>query len=106
MYGRRFEKARSMLELAARLARRGDSSLSTRYWVSAVQAQEFAGLGKLESCQRALDAAEQVQELTDDVSNGGWLRFDGSRLAVERGSCYVQLRRFDLAEIALSDALR
>jgi hypothetical protein len=106
MYERYFEKAESMLELAARLVRRGDRSLSTRYWISAVQAQVFAGLGKLDACQRALDVAEQVQELVGDVSNGGWLRFDGSRLAEERGSCYVQLRRLDLAEIALSDALR
>lgn len=50
--------------------------------------------------------ADQVQELTGDVSNGGWLRFDSSRLAEERGSCYVQLRRPDLAEITLGDALR
>lgn len=106
MYERHFKKAESMLEVAARLARRGDKSLSTRYWVSAVQAQVFAGLGKLDSCQRALDVAEQVQGLAGDVSNGGWLRFDGSRLAEERGSCYVQLQRLDLAELTLSDALR
>jgi tetratricopeptide (TPR) repeat protein len=106
MYERRFERAASMLELAAHLARRGDRSLSTRYWVCAVQAQVFAGLGKLDSCQRALDTAEEVQELTGNVSNGGWLRFDGSRLAEERGSCYVQLRRTDLAENSLRDALR
>lgn len=106
MYERRFEKAESMLELAARLARKGDKSLSTRYWVCAVQAQVFAGLGKLDSCQRALDTAEQVQKLVGDVNNGGWLRFDGSRLAEERGSCYVQLRRTDLAETTLNDALR
>jgi DNA-binding XRE family transcriptional regulator len=105
IYERRFEKAESILELAARLARRGDKSLPTRYWVSAVQAQAFAGLGKLDACRRALDVAEQVQGLAGDVSNGGWLRFDGSRLAEERGSCYVQLRRPDLAELTLSDAL-
>jgi hypothetical protein len=105
MYERRFDKASSMLELAARLARRGDESLSTRYWVSAVQAQVFAGLGKLAACQRALDAAERVRELSGDASNGGWLRFDGSRLAEERGACYVQLRRPDLAETTLGDTL-
>jgi transcriptional regulator with XRE-family HTH domain len=104
MYERRFDKAASMLELAARFARRGDGALSTRYWVSSVQAQAFAGLGKLAACQRALDAAEQVRELSGDASNGGWLRFDGSRLAEERGACYVQLRRSDLAENALGDA--
>lgn len=106
MYERRFDKAAPMLELAARLARRGDGALSTRYWISSVQAQAFAGLGQLAACQRALDAAEQVRELSDDASNGGWLRFDGSRLAEERGACYVQLRRPDLAESALGDALR
>lgn len=36
----------------------------------------------------------------------GWLRFDGSRLADERGTCYVTLGRPDLAEAALTDALR
>ncbi|MGH3972437.1 MAG: helix-turn-helix domain-containing protein, partial [Pseudonocardiaceae bacterium] len=106
MYERRFDKAAPMLELAARLAQRGDRTLSTRYWVSSVQAQAFAGLGKLSACQRALDAAEQVRELSGDASNGGWLRFDGSRLAEERGACYVQLRRPDLAETVLTDALR
>lgn len=106
MYDHRFDKAAPMLELAARLARRGDGALSTRYWVFSVQAQALAGLGQLAACQRALDAAEQVHELSDDSSNGGWLRFDGSRLAEERGGCYVQLRCLDLAEIALSDALR
>jgi transcriptional regulator with XRE-family HTH domain len=105
MYERRFDKAAPMLELAARLARRGDESLSTRYWVSAVQAHVFAGLGKLAACQRALDAAEGVRELSGDASNGGWLRFDGSRLAEERGACYVQLRRPDLAEATLGDTL-
>ena len=105
MYERRYDKAVPMLELAARLAQRGDESLSTRYWVSAVQAQAFAGLGKLAACQQALDAAEQVCTLSGDVSNGGWLRFDGARLAEERGACYVQLRRPDLAEEVLGDVL-
>jgi tetratricopeptide (TPR) repeat protein len=106
MYEQHFDKAAPMLELAARLARRGDGALSTRYWVSSVQAQAFAGLGELAACQRALDVAEQVRELSDDASNGGWLRFNSSRLAEERGACYVQLRRPDLAERALGDALR
>ena len=66
----------------------------------------FAGLGELVACQRALDAAGQVRALSGDMSNGGWLRFDGSRLAEERGACYVQLRRPALAEAALGDASR
>lgn len=104
LYERQFAKAAPMLELAAGLARRGDGSLSTRYWVSAVQAETFAGLGDLDACQRALDQADRVHQL-GQIHNGGWLRFDGSRLAEERGTCYVALQRPDLAEAALSDAL-
>ncbi|MGH3771883.1 MAG: helix-turn-helix domain-containing protein [Pseudonocardiaceae bacterium] len=106
MYEQRYDKAAPMLELAAHLARRGDPSLSTRYWVSAVQAQAFAGLGELAACQRALDAAEQVCTLSGNVSNGGWLRFDGFRLAEERGACYAQLQRLNLAEEILGDVVR
>jgi len=105
LYERRFDKATPLLDLADGLARNGDQALATRHWVAAVQAQAFAGLGRLSECQRALEAAGQVHELSGSYHNGGWLRFDGSRLAEERGACYVQLRRFDLAESALTDAL-
>lgn len=105
VYDRQFTDAAPMLDLAADLARRGDPALSTRYWVAAVQAETFAGLGDLDRCQRALDTAEQVRELTGTMHNGGWLRFDGSRLAEERGTCYVTLGRSDLAESTLTNAL-
>lgn len=105
VYERQFTQAASMLELAAALARRGDPVLSTRHWVAAVQAETFAGLGDLGACQRALDTAAAVQDLPGPVHNGGWLRFDGSRLAEERGTCYVSLGRADLAEAALTEAL-
>jgi tetratricopeptide (TPR) repeat protein len=101
IYEQQFGKAMPMLELAARLAHRGDDALSTRQWVSAVQAQAFAGLGELVGCERALDSAE----LDGQGHNGGWLRFDDSRIAEERGACFVRLRRPDLAEPALIDAL-
>jgi transcriptional regulator with XRE-family HTH domain len=106
VYDRKFSDAVPMLDLAAALARRGDSSLSTRHWVAAVQAEAYAGLGDLNACQRALDTAEQVQSLPGMVHNGGWLRFDGARLAEERGTCYATLGRVDLAETALADALQ
>ncbi|MGQ0841771.1 helix-turn-helix domain-containing protein [Actinokineospora sp.] len=105
VYEHRFAEAAPLLELAADLAHRGDPALSTRYWVAAVQAETFAGLGALDACRRALDTAADVQQLTGEVHNGGWLRFDGSRLAEERGTCYVTLGRADLAEAALADAL-
>jgi transcriptional regulator with XRE-family HTH domain len=106
VYERRFDKAVPVLQLAAGLAGRGDDTLSTRHWVNAVRAQALAGLDDVDGCQQALDSAEEVHGLNGDVQNGGWLRFDGSRLAEERGTCYVELRRPDLAEASLSDALR
>lgn len=105
VYERQFAEAASLLELAGTFARRGDPHLATRYWVAAVQAETFAGLGDLDACQRALDTAAEVQHLPDPAHNGGWLRFDGSRLAEERGTCYVTLGRHDLAEAALVDVL-
>ena len=105
VYERRFDEAAPLLELAANLARRGDPALSTRQWIAAVQAETYAGLGDLDACQRALDSAAEVQHLRGPVHNGGWLRFDGSRLSEERGTCYVTLGRYDLAEAALTDAL-
>lgn len=94
-----------MLELAARLARRGDTELSARYWVSSVQAQAHAGLGQADACFRALDQASRVLAMRGSVHTGGWLRFDGSRLSEERGGCYVELGQPDRAETSLSDAL-
>ncbi|MEV5710539.1 helix-turn-helix domain-containing protein [Actinoallomurus sp. NPDC052274] len=105
MYERRFEDVMPILEGAARVARRGDGQLSTRHWVAAVQAEAYAGLGDLDACQRALDEAEQVKALTGSVMPGGWLRFDDSRLAEERGTCYATLGRADLASEALIKAL-
>jgi tetratricopeptide (TPR) repeat protein len=100
-----YKDASSALTAAEGIALRGDGSLSTRYWVASVQAQAHAGMGNLLECERALDRAEQVSELPASASNGGWLRFNGSRLAEERGARYVQLGRLELAEEALKSAL-
>lgn len=105
MYEHQFDKAVPMLELAGHLADRGDQRLSTRHWVSSVQAQAFAGLGDFSACEQALGKAARVQNLRGNVHNGGWLRFDRSRLLEEQGACYVALKRPDLAEAALVDAL-
>lgn len=105
VYERQFRRVLPMLDLADNLARRGDSSRSTRHWVQAVKAQALAGLGDLGECRRAIESAEQVKHLTGVIHNGGWLRFDGARLAEERGACYVELSRPDLAAPALLEAL-
>ncbi|MFH8684446.1 helix-turn-helix domain-containing protein [Streptomyces lydicus] len=102
----RYRQAAQMLGCAERLADRGDSQLSTRHWVASVQAEAYAGLGDLGACEQAMDRAEAVRDLTADSVNGGWLRFDGARLAEERGSRYVRLGRLDLAEKTLKAALQ
>lgn len=105
MYDQQYAQADSILSAAARVAQHGDGQLSTRYWIAAVQAQASAGRGDLNSCQHALDAAGKVRDLTGSVNPGGWLRFDGSHLAEERGTCYLALGRADMAETALTEAL-
>jgi transcriptional regulator with XRE-family HTH domain len=107
VYEKRFAEAAETLDVARKVAARGDSSLSTRYWVASVEAEAeaYAGLRDLAACERALDEAQGVTDLTGTIHNGGWLRFDGSRLAEERGARYVQLGRLDLAEAALTSAL-
>jgi hypothetical protein len=77
MNERQFSDAVPLLEAAEHVAQFGDGQLSTRYWVAAVQAEAFAGVGDFDACRRSLDIAEQVQSLTGVVHNGGWLRFDG-----------------------------
>jgi transcriptional regulator with XRE-family HTH domain len=105
LYAHRASAGQPLLAAAHRLARRGDSALSTRHWVAAVQAEAYAAVGDIEACTRALDEAEKVHDLDSRSGNGGWLRFDGSRLFEERGACYLQLGRPDLAEDALAAAL-
>ncbi|MFI1362076.1 helix-turn-helix transcriptional regulator [Streptomyces griseochromogenes] len=105
LYADRAASAAPLLSAASNIARRGDSTLSTRYWVSAVQAEVHAALGDVDACSRALDTAEEVHTLDGQLHHGGWLRFDGSRLCEERGACYVTLGRPDLAEEALASAL-
>jgi tetratricopeptide (TPR) repeat protein len=105
IYERSFTKTVPVLDAASRVAAKGDSQLSTRHWVAAVQAEVFAELGDLDACNKALDTAETVQGLTGQIQNGGWLRFDGSRMDEQRGACYTRLGRYDLAETALTNAL-
>ncbi|MER6912541.1 helix-turn-helix domain-containing protein [Streptomyces sp. NPDC000594] len=105
LYARRAPAALPLLAAASRVARRGDSALATRHWVAAVQAEAYATMGDFDACVRALAEAEEVHTLDGDCHNGGWLRFDGSRLPEERGACYLRLGRPDLAEDALTSAL-
>ncbi|HEV3158089.1 MAG TPA: hypothetical protein VGZ00_12155 [Candidatus Baltobacteraceae bacterium] len=104
IFERQFHEALAVLEFAEQLAQRGDPALSTRYWVSAVTAQTHAALGNQAECSSALDAADQVQLLSNQGTSG-WLRFTEKRLAEERGTCFVKLGRSDDAEESLTQAL-
>ncbi len=97
LYARRAPAAQPLLAAAARIAQRGDSTLSTRHWVAAVEAEAYAAVGDFDACTRSLDEAEKVHVLDGSSHNGGWLRFNGARLPEERGACYLRLGRPDLA---------
>jgi DNA-binding XRE family transcriptional regulator/tetratricopeptide (TPR) repeat protein len=105
VYERQFGKALPMLDIASKLANKGNRELSTWYWASTVKAQALAGLGDLNGFQREIGLAEGVNQLNASSNNGGWLRFDGSRIPEERGSCYTALNRPKLAEKFLHEAL-
>ncbi|MFB4285571.1 helix-turn-helix transcriptional regulator [Nonomuraea sp. MTCD27] len=105
LYEHEYPEATAVLSAAARIAQRGDGRLSTRHWVAAVQAEAHAGHGNRAACERALAVADEVLDLADPASPGGWLRFDGSRLADQRGTCYLTLGRADAAEASLLAAL-
>lgn len=99
------DDAVQLLDHAERMAGRGDRCLSTLQWVGAVRAQAHAELGDDWSCRRDLDLAGTVVDLPKTRDVLGWLRFDGDRLAEQRGTCLVTGRRFDEAESILEDAL-
>jgi len=97
--------AEDILSVAEKVAARGDSQLPTRQWIAAVRAEAHAGLGNATACERSLAEAEEVVALGTSRPGNGWLRFDGSRLAEERGARLLQLGRLDRAEAALTEAL-
>ncbi|MFG1928982.1 helix-turn-helix domain-containing protein [Cryptosporangium sp. NPDC048952] len=106
IYERQFTTAVPLLRLAAQRAQTGDSRLATRHWVAAVTAQALAGTRDRAGCDRALVAAERVHELDLTAAiNGGWLRFDGTRLSEDRAACYLQLGRPTDAEPLLTQML-
>jgi tetratricopeptide (TPR) repeat protein len=106
LYDGRPAEASAILESAGAVARRGDHQLATRQWIASVQAQASAGHGDLDSCERSLDLAQTVQDLPAGARPGGWLRFDGSRLAEEQGTCYLALGHAGKAHTPLTQALQ
>ncbi|GHO73991.1 hypothetical protein KSD_17620 [Ktedonobacter sp. SOSP1-85] len=104
IYDRHFQEALPLLQVAGQIAKRGDGTLVTKYWVAMVSAEAYAGLGALDDCRQALDLAEGVRDVKRGM-NGTWLRFDGERILEERGACLVKLGQAGLAEPVLQEAL-
>lgn len=104
LFDRQFDAVMPLLESASQLARQGDQSMTTRFWVDAVTAQALAGLGDAYGCERATDFARAALDMTGP-SHIGWLRFDASRLDEELGACYIQLGRPEQAEQVLLSVL-
>lgn len=99
----RYADALPYLQGARRLAERGNSTYSTRYWVAAVEAEAESGVYNLVSCQKALERANGVLKQTE--VSPAWTRFDGARLPALRGACYIRLKQPELATPALQEAL-
>ena len=105
VYEQQYDKAVPMLDLASGIAFRGDPEMGIRYWVAAVRAEASAGTGDGLQCERDLDTAAGVVALAHLPRSVGWLRFDGSRLPEQHGTCMISLGHLDAAEIALTEAL-
>lgn len=74
-------------------------------WLAAVEAEVYAHLGNVESCQKALKAAKDLSKdelLEEDRYATG---FSVSRLAGYEGACFVRLRQPGQALPALQQAL-
>ena len=104
IFEERYENAIPLLEQAEVLARRGDSTIPTRYWAAATYAEAEAGRGKLEACQNAFERAQGINGLT--VLPPAWIRFDETRVPALQGACYVRMQRPDLADTLLQQALQ
>ncbi|TMC15248.1 MAG: helix-turn-helix transcriptional regulator [Chloroflexi bacterium] len=105
LFSKHYRNAVPLLEESGRLTSQGDTTLVTRYWVAAVEAEAQAGLKNFSKCLSALEKADEVHSMRGGA-NGTWLRFDGSRLSELQGACFVRLQRPKLAISALKKALQ
>ncbi len=103
LFDERYEDAFPFLKQAEQIAAQGDSSLPVRYWAAATLAEVEAGRANLKASQDALGKAQGVHTLTG--THPVWARFDGSRLPALQGACYIRLKKPQLAEISLGEAL-
>src|SRR6266566_37295 len=101
------------IQEARRLAE-GNVNTTVRAYLAAVEAEVQAILGSSETCLKALEVAERVEDRQYAKGEMYWLHFDRSRLAGYQGICFKRLyhpgdartRSFlNEAQKALTDAL-
>jgi len=105
VYEQEYQAALPLLREARRVALRGDTSLTTRFWIDSIAAEAYAGLHNSSACQRALEGSHGVMGF-QVVHSPAWSRFEGSRLPALRGGCFVRLEMPDTAFPALQEALQ
>jgi tetratricopeptide (TPR) repeat protein len=104
LYDDRPTQALSLLEAAAPLARRGDSTLPSRYWVAACSADAYAGVGDFTAWRTALEQAQDIAQVPDG-ERPAWLRFGYGQLLEEQGGSAVTAKQPEVALPALEAAL-
>lgn len=112
-YGGNQLEALRCIQQARRLAE-GNVNTTVRAYLAAVEAEIQAILGDSETCLKALDIAEQVEDRQHPREETYWLRFDRSRFVGYRGTCFRRLYNpanvrthsfLDEAQKSLTDAL-
>lgn len=112
-YSGNLREALRCIQEAHRLAE-GNVNTKVRAYLAAVEAEIQAVLGDSETCFKALDIAEHVEDRQYPKEELYWLRFDRSRFVGYQGICFkrlyhpadVRTRSFlDKAQKALTDAL-
>ncbi len=89
-YGGNALEALHCIQEARRLAAQNVNT-TVRAYLAAVEAEIQALLGNRESCLKALDGAERVEDRLYPQEEMYWLRFDRSRLAGYQGICFRRL---------------
>ena len=105
MYDQQHAKAASVLSAAARVAQHGDGRCPPVTGSLPSKPRPSQGSVTRKGAAVRSTPPTAFRELTGPASPGGWLRFDGSRLAEERGGCYLTLGHTGLAEASLTGAL-
>ena len=90
---------------ARRLAHQS-ATTTTRAWLAAVEAEVQANMNKLDACTRSLEQAEIVTDRALQPEEDPYkTTFSRPLLAGYKGVCYLRLKKPDMAQVILQEAL-